>query len=287
MNGFINALFSPTVPFIRYALIAGILSSGAFGLIGSFVVVKRITYIAGAISHAVLAGIGVVLYLNQEYGITWLSPYHGALVAALLSALIISLVSLYGKEREDSIIGTVWAVGMGIGLLFISKTSGYINPMSYLFGNILLIDTGDLVLILFLDLVVIILGILFYNQFQAVSFDAEFSRVRGLNAGFYHVLLILLISLTVVLMVSIIGIVLVIALLTIPAAAAGLFTKKLWQMMIVAALFCLLFTTSGLGVSYIFNIPTGSTTIVIAGAGYAILLAGNGLYKRIRKWIKR
>ena len=176
---------------------------------------------------------------------------------------------------------------MGIGLLFISQISGYINPMSYLFGNILLISAGDLTLILFLDLVVIMLAILFYNQFQAVSFDEEFSRVRGLNSGFYHVLLILLVSITVVLMVTIIGIILVIALLTIPAATAGLFTKKLWQMIIAAALFCLLFTTSGLGISYIYNLPTGSTTIIIAGTGYAVLLMGTGLIKRTRKWKKR
>ncbi len=287
MSGFINAILNPAVPFIRYALFAGILSSAAFGMIGSFVVVKRISYIAGAISHAVLAGIGIVLFVKEKYGIEWLSPFYGAVAAAIISALIISVVSLYSKEREDSVIGTIWAVGMGIGMLFIAKTAGYVDPMSYLFGNILLIDTGDLLLIFILDILIVVLTVLFYNQFLAISFDEEFARVRGLNTAFYHILLILLISLTVVLMVTIIGIVLVIALLTIPAAAGGLITKKLWGMMAAASLFCLLFTTSGLGLSYIFDLPTGSTTIIVAGITYTAMLIISGLIKKGKRWKKR
>lgn len=258
----------PNVPFIRYAFIAGLLSSVSFGIIGSFVVVKRISYIAGAISHAALAGIGAALYLQHTYGMEYLSPLHGAVIAAMLAALIIGLVSTYYNEREDTIIGSIWAIGMAIGLLFIAKTPGYVDPMSYLFGNILLVGRQELVLILILDVAVISLGILFYHQFLALSFDEEFTRLRGIPTRLYYILLIFLIALTVVLMVTVVGIVMVIALLTIPAATAGLFSRKLWQMMMLAALFCALFTSFGLGTSYVLDLPSGSTTIVFAGVVY-------------------
>lgn len=269
---FFAALANPGVPFIRYALIAGLLSSVSFGIIGSFVVVKRISYIAGAISHAALAGIGGALYLRHAYGIESISPLHGAVVAALAAAFIIGMVTTRYKEREDTVIGTIWAIGMAIGLLFISKTPGYVDPMSYLFGNILLVGRQELYLILLLDLVVITIGILFYQQFLALSFDEEFTRLRGIRTQLYYILLIFLIALTVVLMVTVVGIVMVIALLTIPAATAGIFSKKLWHMMVLGGILCALFTTLGLGTSYMLDLPSGSTTIVIAGLIYLLSL---------------
>ena len=144
MTDFLSALSNPAVPFIRYALIAGLVSSAAFGMVGSFVIVRRISYIAGAVSHAALAGLGASLYLKVVHGIAWLSPLTGATAAALLAAWIIAVVNLYAAEREDTIIGAIWAVGMAIGLIFISLTPGYMDPMSYLFGNILLIGREDL-----------------------------------------------------------------------------------------------------------------------------------------------
>lgn len=276
MGEFLSALTDPSVPFIRYALIAGILSSAAFGIIGSFVVVKRISYIAGAISHAALAGIGGALFFSQVYQYSFISPLYGAIIAALLSALVIAVVSRRSMEREDTVIGTIWAIGMAIGLLFISRTPGYIDPMSYLFGNILLIGKTELYIIVALDLLVITLSLLFYQQFLSVSFDEEFTRLRGMPTQFYYILLILLVALTVVLMVTVVGIVMVIALLTIPAATAGLFTSTLWRMMILAGIFCAFFTVLGLITSYIFDLPSGSTTIVIAGAVYIILSVSAG-----------
>jgi len=269
---FFAALVNPGVPFIRYALIAGLLSSVSFGIIGTFVVVKRISYIAGAISHAALAGIGGALYLKHAYGIEAVSPLHGAVVAALAAAFIIGMVTTRYKEREDTVIGTIWAIGMAIGLLFISKTPGYVDPMSYLFGNILLVGRQELYLILLLDLVVITIGILFYQQFLALSFDEEFTQLRGIRTQLYYILLIFLIALTVVLMVTVVGIVMVIALLTIPAATAGIFSKKLWQMMVLGGILCALFTSLGLGTSYMLDLPSGSTTIVIAGIIYLLSL---------------
>jgi zinc transport system permease protein len=272
MSGFLSALNNPAVPFIRYALIAGILASASFGTVGTLVVVKRITYIAGAISHASLAGLGAAVYVNEVLG--WhISPLAGAMAAALIAALIISRITQGNRERADTVIGTIWAVGMGIGLLFIAKTPGYVDPMSYIFGNILLLEKADLILIVILDLVVIASIIIFYRAFHGVAFDEEYARTRGLNTSFYETYLIVLTALTVVLMVSTVGIVMVIALLTIPAAIGSIFTRKLWQMMIWAVVISMIVNVAGLAISYTLNIPTGSTTIVLAGVAYLFLKA--------------
>ena len=144
MADFFNALANPDLPFLRYALIAGVLSSFALGMAGTYVVTRRISYIAGAIAHSVLGGIGAALFLQHKAGWAWFDPIIGALIAAVFSAVVIGLVSMYARQREDTVIGSIWAVGMAMGVLFIARTPGYIDPMSYLFGNILLISSTDL-----------------------------------------------------------------------------------------------------------------------------------------------
>jgi zinc transport system permease protein len=273
MIDFFQALADPDLPFLRYALISGLLASIPFGIIGSFVVVRRISYIAGAISHCVLAGVGLGLYLQQVVGISWFTPFTGAIFAALLAAVILTVVSLHAKQREDSVIGALWAAGMAIGLLFIAKTPGYNDPMSYLFGNILLIGKSDLYFILILDVVVVTAISVFYNKFLALCFDEEYARLRGLNTGLLYLALLCLTALTVVLLVRVVGIVMVIALLTLPAAIAGNFAKNLWQMMALAMMFCALFVFSGLWVSYSYDLPSGPVIIMIATILY-LLVAG-------------
>ena len=268
MGNFFAALFNPGVPFIRYALFAGLLSSIPFGIIGTWVTIKRISYLAGAIAHSVLAGIGMSLYFSTKYNLLWLHPLLGALISAIIAAFIIGFVSIKAKEREDTVIGAIWATGMSLGLLFIAKTPGYISPMTYLFGNILIISQTDLILLVVLDIVVIILGFLFYHQFQAISFDEEFARIRGIKTNLFYFLLLLMTAITVVLMTTIIGIVMVIALLTIPAAIAGFFAKKIWMIMLISVGLTAIFTSSGLMISYITDLPAGSTIILISGVVY-------------------
>lgn len=268
MAEFFSALFNPAIPFIRYAFIAGLLSSIPFGIIGTWVIIKRISYLAGAIAHSVLAGIGMSLYFSAKYNLQWLHPLLGALFAAIIAALIIGFVSIYAKEREDTIIGAIWAIGMSAGLLFIAKTPGYISPMTYLFGNILLISQTDLILLSVLDIVIVVLGFLFYHQFQAITFDEEFARIRGIKTNFFYILLLLMTAVTVVFMTTVIGIVMVIALLTLPAAIAGFFAKKIWVIILIAVGLTALFTTFGLMISYISDLPAGSTIIIVSGGVY-------------------
>ncbi len=266
--------------FLQYAVLTGILVSIACGVIGSYVVTRRITYIAGAIAHSVLAGMGAARYFQTVYHWEWLHPLYGALVAALISAIIIGLVSLGAKQREDTVIGAVWAIGMAIGILFIFKTPGYNEDlMSYLFGNILMVSSDELWLIAGLDAVVVVIGLLFYKQFLAVCFDEEFARLRGISVEFYYLLLLCLTAITVVLLVTVVGIVMVIALITLPAAVAGMFSKRLWQMMVLSTLFTILFTTGGLALSYGPNLPAGATTIVLAGAVYLAVAIGSRIFR--------
>jgi zinc transport system permease protein len=267
MSELFQALSSPYASFLRYAFIVGIISGIPFGIIGTYVVTKRISYIAGAISHSVLGGIGAALYFN-------FNPTIGAIAAALIAAFIIGFVSLYAKQREDSVIGSVWAIGMALGIIFIAKTPAFTSSlMSYLFGNILLITRTDLIVVSILSLIVLAICCCFYNKFLAVCFDEEHARSRGINVSFYYLLLLCLTAVTIVLLVRIVGIIMVIALLTLPPAVASYFSKKLSVMMILSTVLCIFFTTIGTGTSFIYNLPSGPTIIIFAGLVYIAVTA--------------
>jgi zinc transport system permease protein len=259
----------PNYQFLQNALLTGILASIACGIIGTYIVVRRISYIADGIAHTVLGGMGAALYLQRVYHWENAAPIYGALIAAIIAAVIIGLVSLWAKQREDTVISALWAIGMAIGIIFIAKTPGYTEDlMGYLFGNILMVSTNELWMLAILDIVIIAAGLLFYNQFVAVCFDQEFARLRGLNVELFYLLLLGLTALTVVVLSTVVGIVMVIALLTLPVGIAALYSSTMWKMMIISMLLCALFTSSGLAVSYTPDLPAGATTIVLAGAAY-------------------
>jgi zinc transport system permease protein len=273
--GFWEALANPDIAFLRHAFLASLLGSIAFGVVGSFVVVRRISYIAGAIAHCVLGGIGAALYLQTVKGWSWCDPMLGAIVAALLAAVVIGLVSLRVREREDTVIGALWSVGMAVGLIFLAKTPGYVDPMNYLFGNILLLRGRDLLIVGLLDALVVGMVVVYYRKFQAVCFDEEYARLRGLRADGLYLLLLCLTALTVVLMVRVVGIVLVIALLTLPAAVASLFARRLWQMMLLAIVLGAGVNGLGVGLSFQTDLPTGPTIIIVAALVYLLGLVLN------------
>ena len=272
MNSFLEVISSQS--FMQNAIAGGILASVACGAIGSYVVVKRIGYLAGGIAHAVLGGMGIAYYLGR-------SPIEGALVSAIVFAFILGWVSLRMQQQEDTIIGALWAGGMAVGILFISQTPGYnVDLMSFLFGNILMIAPEDLYWIAGLDLIILIIVFLFYKQFISVSFDEEFARLRGIPVERFYLLFLSLVALTVVILIQIVGLILVIALLTLPAAIAGLYVRSLSLMMILAALFGMIFTTSGLAISYQPDLPPGPTIILLAGTFYLLSLIVNRIKKK-------
>ncbi|MGD9388302.1 MAG: metal ABC transporter permease [Gammaproteobacteria bacterium] len=250
--------------FLQRALAGGLLAVIGCGIVGSYVVVQRISLLAGAIAHAVLGGMGIAWYFGAE-------PIIGALVAAIIAALIIGWVKLRFAEREDTAISAIWALGMAIGILFIARTPGYsVDLMGYLFGNLLMMSSSDLRLILALDVVILGLVAVFYRQFLAVCFDAEFARVRGLQVERYYLLLLVLVALTVVMLIQVVGLILVIALMTLPAAIAGRFLNSLAGMMVLSVLLGMAFTAGGLTLSYAPDLPSGPVIILLAGLSYLV-----------------
>lgn len=277
MIDFWTALRDPDMSFLRYALAAGLLAGIAFGCIGSYVVAKRISYLAGSIAHCVLGGIGAALYLQKAHGLAWADPMLGALAAALAAALIIGLISIYAREREDTAISALWVIGMASGILLLAKTPGYVDPMSYLFGNILMIEQSDILIIAALDVLIIAISTVFYTRLQAVCFDEEFARLRGLNTRLLYLLLLALTALTIVLLVRIIGIVMVIAMLSLPAAIAGEFCSRLWKMMMAASVLCMVCIAAGLYLSFSLDLPSGATIVIVTGAAYLACFGARAL----------
>lgn len=262
MNEFLLALQQHS--FLQTALLAGLLASLACGITGTYVVVKRIAFLAGGIAHSVLGGMGAALYFGFH-------PLAGALGAALLAALMIGWVKLNWRAQEDTLIGALWAIGMAVGILFISRTPGYnTDLMGFLFGNILLVPQQELWVMAALDLVLLLAVGLFYRQFLAVAFDQEFARLRGVSVTTFYLLLLCLVALTVVLLIQVVGLILVIALLTLPAAIAGHYVQTLGKMMLLASLLGAVFTSSGLALAFGPDLPVGPTIILIAGAVYVV-----------------
>lgn len=250
--------------FMQNAFLAAILVSVACGLVGTYVVVKRIVFISGGISHAAFGGIGLGYFLG-------VNPILAAIPFSIISALIMGITSKKVKISEDTAIGILWSLGMAIGIIFINLTPGYVpDLMSYLFGSILTVPVNDILIMFILDIIIIITVILFQREFQGISFDEEFSQVMGMPTTAIYLLLLSLVALSVVVMIKVVGVILVIALLTIPAAIAKQYTYKIGQMMILAVILGILLTTGGLYVSYLFNLASGATIVLVLGLGFVI-----------------
>ena len=272
MESLRHILFDDSLFFMRQALLLSLLASIPFGTIGTLVVAKRISYLAAAIAHAVLGGIGFSLYAQHQWGWTWSHPLGGAFVTGIIAALLIGWVSLKYKAQEDTIIGAIWSLGMATGLLFFYKTPQYVDPMSYLFGDILMISTFDIGLVAILTVGVLVMITAAYKPLVALCFDEEFASLRGVRTTPLYLFTLCVTAITIVLLVSMVGIVLVIALLTLPAAIAGLFSKKLWQMMLGGSALCMVFTFTGTWLSYAWDLPTGPFIIILAGITYLFTL---------------
>ncbi len=248
--------------FMRNALLAGVLVSISCGIIGSLVVANRIVFLSGGIAHSAYGGIGLALYMG-------FSPALGAASFSIAVSMIMGAVSLKSKQRADTIIGVLWAVGMALGIIFIDLSPGYnVDPMSYLFGSILSVASADLWFMLLLDAVVLVIILAFYREFLAMSYDEEFAFVVGVPVRFLYFLLLGMTALSVVMIIRVVGLILVIALLTIPPYIAEKYTRSLGKMMVLSSLFGILFTFVGLWLSYNYDFTSGATIILVAGAAF-------------------
>lgn len=253
--------------FMRNALAAGLLVSLICGVLGALVVVNRIVFISGGIAHAAYGGIGLGLYFG-------VSPALGATLFSVAISMVMGVASIKSKERADTIIGVMWALGMALGIIFSELTPGYnVDLMSYLFGSILSVPGSDLWYMVCLNLVVLLFVFYFYKELVAMSYDEEFSFVVGIPVRALYFALLGLISLSVVMIIRVVGLILVIALLTIPPFIAEKYTSSLGKMMVLASLLSMVFTLAGLWVSYQFNLASGATIIMVAGVGFFLSLA--------------
>jgi len=249
--------------FFRNAFLAALVASITCGIIGTYIVSRRIVFISGGITHASFGGIGMGYYFGFD-------PILGAIVFGIMSALGIEFFTKRADLREDSAIAMLWSLGMALGVIFIFLTPGYApNLMSYLFGNILTVSKGDLIYLFILAVFVISFFLTFYRMIIFVSFDEEFALTNNAPVRLFNALLISLVALTIVLNIRVVGIILVMSLLTIPQAIANLFTKRFDVMIFYSILFGFLGSITGLTISYIYDIPSGAaiifTLVVIYG----------------------
>ena len=257
--------------FMRNAVFAGVLVSIACGIIGSYVVVNRTVFISGGIAHAAYGGIGLGYFLGLE-------PILVAIPFSLAAALIMGLIQHRTRQKSDTLIGVLWAIGMAIGIIFIDLTPGYTaDLMTYLFGSILAVPQSSIWAMLVMDAVIILTVYLLYNEFLALSFDREYAKVLSLPVERLYLLQLGLTALTVVLTMRVVGLIMVIALLTIPPAISLQFTSKLHQTMILSSILGIIFTLLGLSFSYLFNLSSGATIILVAGLCFLLTM----LYERL------
>jgi len=262
--------------FMRHALAAGLLVSIACGIIGTFVVVKRIVFVSGGIAHAAYGGIGLGYFLG-------VNPVLGAIGFSLAAAVAMGLVQRRTRERADTLIGVMWAIGMALGIILVDLTEGYkADLMSYLFGSILAVPATDLLIMLLLDVVIISVVVLFYKELLAVSFDEVFATVENVPVTAIYLLLMAMIALTVVMVMRVVGLILVIALLTMPAAISARFVRGMRKMMVLSSVLGAAFMITGLWLSYFLDLTSGATIILVSGAAYLLSIALQPLISRRR-----
>lgn len=250
--------------FMQRAFIAALLVSVACGIVGTYVVIKRIVSLSGAISHAAFGGIGLGYFLG-------LNPILTAIPFSIVSAVSIGAIHEKINISEDTAIGIIWSVGMALGILFINLTPGYSPDLfSYLFGSILTVSNSDIIIMVILDILITGIVYLFQREFLSITFDEEYSKVLGIHSELIYILLLSLVALSVVVLIKVVGVILVIALLAIPAAITKQYTSDLKKLMLMSTITGMFFTSLGLLLSYIFNFSSGATIVLVLAVGFLI-----------------
>ncbi len=251
-----------TFDFMQHALVAGILASIICGIMGTLVVVNRIVFLSGGIAHSAYGGIGLAFYFNWPF-------LAGTLGFSLAAAMIMAAVTLKARHRADTVIGVIWAIGMALGIILIDLSPGYnVDLMSYLFGSILTVPATDLWIMLFVGIIVLAFVFLFYKDILAMSYDEEFAKVRGIAVKRLYFSLIGILSVGIVMIIQVVGLILVIALLTIPPYIVEPYSRSLVRMMINSSLLGSVFTITGLWLSYAYDLTSGAAIILVAGTGF-------------------
>lgn len=252
--------------FAQNAFLAGILASVVCALIGTFVVVNRMVSISGALAHISFGGIGLGYFLGID-------PLTAAIPFSVSSSLLIGLIQEKIRQNSDVLIGILWAVGMALGVLFIHFSPGYApDLMSYIFGNILTVSTEQIILLSALVILITVSIAVFYQKLKTISFDEQFARASGINVFAYRLILLALVSLSIIVLIKLVGIILVIALLSIPAEISRRASSSLFGTIKLSIIISLFLTLGGLTLSFWFDTPSGATIVILMGAAYFLSL---------------
>lgn len=244
-----------TYDFMQRALLASLLSGISCGIVGSYIVSRRMVFLSGGITHASFGGLGIALYGG-------FSPTLGAMLAAIISALGIEFASRRVKLREDSAIGIIWSLGMALGALFMSLRPGYASDLtSYLFGNILLVDRSDIALLALLTAIIVIGAITLLRRIMYITFDEDYARSQGMNVTLISYVMAVVVALAIVLSIKVMGIILLMSLLTLPTVIANTLTKDFSKIALLSAIIGVVGNIVGFVLSYNFDLPTGSCII--------------------------
>ncbi|RLA74113.1 MAG: metal ABC transporter permease [Epsilonproteobacteria bacterium] len=267
--------------FMQNAIVAGLLVSIASGIIGSLIVVNRMVFLAGGIAHTSYGGIGLAVYFG-------LPIFLGASLFAVGAAILMAAVTLNQRDKTDTFIGLIWAVGMAVGIVFVDMTPGYnVDLMSYLFGSILAVSNADIWYMSALLVVIVAIVTIFYRQILAVSYDSEYAKLRGVDVRFFYTLILVMSALTVVIAIKIVGLILVIALLTIPVYIGEKLSSSLATMMAMSGILSTIFTFLGLFLSYSYDITSGASIILVSALSLLLFLVLNNTMRKIFNTVKK
>ena len=261
--------------FMQNAVIAALLASIVTGIIGTIAIEKKLVSMSGGIAHASFGGIGLG-YL------TGIEPIWGGLFFAVGSSVLISKLSENKKIKADTLTGILWSFGMALGILFIYIAPGYMPDMtSYLFGDILSVSKGSIIYMSLFTFIIVMLFIMLYNYLILYLYDEEYTKIRGINIALLRWVVYLMIPVGIIVLIRVVGIILTIALMTIPTSIAKLFFKSFAKVVISSIIISVFFCLSGLIVSYYINIPSGVCIIIISTAAYLLLmLTKNAVMKK-------
>ena len=252
--------------FMQNALLAGLLASIICGIMGTLVVVNRIVFLSGGIAHAAFGGIGMAFFFGWHYMV-------GTIGFSIMAAVVMAAITFKAKHRADTIIGVIWAIGMAVGIILLDMTPGYnVDLMSYLFGSILTVPDSDIWMMLCVGMAIVGIVFYFYHDYLALSYDEEFAQIRGVRVRSLYFLMIVMLAVGIVIIIQVVGLILVIALLTIPPYIAEKYSTSLIKMMMLSSILSAIFTVIGLWLSYQFDLTSGASIIAVAGVGFLVSL---------------
>lgn len=266
-------------PFLLTGLLAGLLASVACGVMGPYVITRRIVFLAGAIAHIAIGGVGAATFLAYRFPeqLSGLRPLHGATAISVLAALLLAVLHQRYQERLDTLVGALWATGMALGLLLIKLTPGYHTElMSYLFGNIAFVAWDYVRLMLVLDLIIVVVAVLWHKRFLALCLDAEQAELQGVPVLWTEMVLLVMVALTVIVLTQVVGLILVIALLTLPAAAVAQRVSSMASLIVYSVLLAALLTTVPRMAVYGSLISPEASIVLAAVTIYLIALVTRG-----------